>query len=446
VTYDSVSFDVHLYEVETSHHDMAAIEAHGRRLVPAFSKASQCPAGPSPSISPNGRRHEIWVFEPTLAIEQTSLPSTQPSRQISVPTATIYTPLPTGTTVSGYQRASSSGLSAGCKAGIGVGITIGILTTIALAICSQYALKPRSTRSLKGKGKKTSEVETRSKATWKAIEPGVEDAIDGSSTISTTPDPMGSLFSAESSRTSMGGFSGWSMSSRVLRKQLQIATRVFVSVIQSDQVLGPIYESGRNDPTLEPRKLRGYVFETLISYAHNLKKEAKDHLEFIASHLVLSQASDAARCVSGDYKWTHGPTEDADDSSDDEVQEQPVDERQFNDDLDAFRSFLTQSNAFATLRDKTQLFYPFQPIITVTESPETLVGEDIPQHTEGSRSGKGLIRIFNDTAMFMITNLLVSLECLEPPLETGWTRVKIECHVSQFLAYPGYWCQIDDRD
>ena len=130
---------------------MAAIEAHGRRLVPAFSKASQCPAGPSPSISPNGRRHEIWVFEPTLAIEQTSLPSTQPSRQISVPTATIYTPLPTGTTVSGYQRASSSGFSAGSKAGIGVGITIGILTTIALAVW----LVKRKRRSLSDEATET---------------------------------------------------------------------------------------------------------------------------------------------------------------------------------------------------------------------------------------------------------------------------------------------------
>lgn len=48
--------------------------------------------------------------------------------------STIYTPLSTSATVSGIQRASSSGFSAGSKAGIGVGITIGILTTIALAV------------------------------------------------------------------------------------------------------------------------------------------------------------------------------------------------------------------------------------------------------------------------------------------------------------------------
>jgi hypothetical protein len=311
------------------------------------------------------------------------------------------------------------------------------------SVGSKHASKPRSTRSLEGKGKKTSEVQTPSEATWETTKPSVEDVIDGSSTITTTPDPMGSVFSAESSMTLVKVFSRRGIS-EISRKQLQIATRVFISVIQSDQVLGPIYESGRNDPTLEPRTLHGYVFETLISYARNLRNESKDHLELIASNLVLNQASHAARCISYDYKWTHGPTEDADDSSDGEVQEQPVDERQFSNDLVTFRSFLTQSNAFSTLRDETQLFYPFQPIITVTESSETHVGEDISEHTEGGRSGKGLIRIFNDTAKFMIKNLLVSLECLEPPLETGWTRIKIECHVSQFIAYPGYWFQICD--
>ncbi|KAB2110275.1 hypothetical protein AG0111_0g1480 [Alternaria gaisen] len=446
---------------------MAAIEAHGRRLVPA----SQCPAGPSPSISPNGRRHEIWVFEPTPAIEQTSLPSTQPSRQIGLPAATIYTPLSTSATVSGNQRASYSDLSAGSKAGIGFGITIGILTTFALAgwlvkrnddfktkhamqivrqsamgshlkearkmaesrtsFSSQDASKPRSTWSLEGKGKKTSEVQTPNKATWKTTKPSVEDMIDSSSTITTTPDLMKSVFSAESSGTSIKVLSSWSMR-KTSRKQLQIATRALVSVIQSDQVLGPIYEAGRNDPTLEPDELHGYVLKTLVSYAENLKNEAKDRLELTASNLVLYLALHAARCVSGDtgddYKLPHGLMKDADDSSDDGVQEQPVDGRQFNDDLDAFRSFLTQSNAFTTLRTETQLLYPFQFITSITESSETHVGEDIQEHIEGGRSGKGLICIFNDIAMFMIRSLLISLECLEPPLETGWTRIKIKCH------------------
>ena len=301
----------------------------------------------------------------------------------------------------------------------------------------QDTAKPRSTRSMEGKGKKTSEVQTPSKATRKTTKPSVEDVTDGSSTISTTPDHMGSVFSAESSGTSMT-VSSRESTSAFSREQVQVMTRVFVSVIQSDQVLGPIYESGRNDPTLEPTKLRGYVLETLVSYARDLKNEAKDHLELTASNLVFNQAFHAARCISdetdNDYKVTHGPMKDADDSSEDEVQEQPVDERQFNDDLDAFRSFLIQSNAFAKLRTDTQLFLPFQPTISVTESSETYVREDIQKYTERGRLGRSLIRTLNDQAMFMVTNLLVSLECLEPPLETGWTRIKIECHVSQFFA------------
>ncbi|KAH6857944.1 hypothetical protein B0T12DRAFT_411657 [Alternaria alternata] len=65
--------------------------------------------------------------------------------------STIYTPLSTSATVSGIQRASSSGFSAGSKAGIGVGITIGILTTIALAVW----LVKRKRRSLSDEATET---------------------------------------------------------------------------------------------------------------------------------------------------------------------------------------------------------------------------------------------------------------------------------------------------
>ncbi|KAI5374350.1 hypothetical protein J4E82_006920 [Alternaria postmessia] len=382
--------------------------------------------------------HEIKTFEPTFPTEQTSLPSTQSSRRGKVPAASgdkqnheqnsASQEVDETIQYSKKQSASNGGLQWITGNKPDDLRTKHVMQTVRqnamgsylkgarkmaesrTSVGSQDASKPRSTRSLKGKGKKTSEVQTPSEATWETTELSVEDVIDGSSTITTTPDPIRSVFSTESSMTLIKVFSRRGIS-EISRKQLQIATRVFVSVIQSDQVLGPIYESGRNDPTLEPKILRGYVFETLISYARNLRNEAKDHLEVIASNLVLDQVSHAARCISDDYKWTHGLTEDADDSSDDEVQGQSVDERQFNDDLDAFRSFLTQSNAFATLRTETQSSYLFRPTVSVTESSETYVGEDI-----------------QDTAMFMVTNLLVSLECLEPPLQTGWTRIKIECH------------------
>jgi hypothetical protein len=417
--------------------------------------------------------HETKTFEPTFPTEQTSLPFTQASRRDKVPAASgdkqnyeqssapqeFDEPIQyskkqsasnggfqwiTGNRPDGFktkhvmqkvrQTAMGSYLKGARK-----------MAESRTSVGSQDAPKPRSTQSLKGKRKKTSEIETPSKAIWKKTEPSVEDLIDGSSTISTTSDPMESVFSAESSGTSMTVSFRESLSG-LSRELVEAVTRVFVSVIQSDQVLGPIYESGRNDPAILPRELRRDIYPTLLAYAQDLENEAKNPLEYVASSIVRTGAGHAARCVSGDYKFTHGPTKDADDSSDGEVQEQSVVERQFNDDVDAFRSFLIQSNAFATLRTETQLLYPFQPTMTVTESFETYVGEDIPEHTEGGRSGKGLIRTFNDTAMFMIINLLVSLECLDPPLATGWTRIKIECHVSQSLTYPGYWCQIYDRD
>ncbi|CAI9637395.1 unnamed protein product [Alternaria burnsii] len=399
--------------------------------------------------------HEIKTSEPTFPTEQTSLPSTQPSRRGKVPAASgdkqdyeqSSTPQEFDEPIrySKVQSASNGGFQwiTGNKPGDFK--TKRVMQTVRqtamrsylkdarnmaesrTSIGSQDALERRSFQSLKGEGKRTSEVQTPSKVIWKTAKPSVEDVIDGSSTVSTTSDPMESVFSAESSGTSMT-VSSRKSTSRFSREQVHVMTRVFVSVIQSDQVLGPIYESARNDPTVGSGWLRGYICGTLKLYADNLENEAKDRLEHTASKLVHFRASHVAQCVSSDNRFTHGTMKDSNDSSDDEVQEQPIDERQFNDDLDAFRSFLTQSNAFAILRDQTQSLYSFQPITSVTKSSKTHVRKDTQEHTESGRSEKGLVRMFNDTAIFMMTNLLVSLECLEPPLETGWTRIKIECH------------------
>ncbi|CAN9081295.1 unnamed protein product [Alternaria alternata] len=398
--------------------------------------------------------HEIKTSEPTFPTEQTSLPSTQPSRRGKVPAASVdkqdyeqsSTPQEFDEPTQYYKKQSASNgsfqwitgnkpddfeskhaMQAARQTAMGSYLKAARkMAESRTSVGSQDASKPRSTQSLKGKRKKMSEVQTPSKAIWKTTKPSVEDLIDGSSTISTTSDPMESVFSAESPETSMTvSFREYTI---VLSRDLvEAVARVFVSVIQSDQVLGPIYESGRNDPAVLPRELRRDIYPTLLAYAQNLENEAKNRLEYIASSIVRTGAGHAARCVSGDYKLTHGPTKDTDDSSD-EVQEQPVDERQSDDDLDAFRLFLIQSNAFATLRTETQLLYPFQPTIPVTGGSETYVGEDIQKYTKSSKLGRSLLRTFDDAVMFMVTNLLISLECLEPPLETGWTRIKIKCH------------------
>jgi len=251
---------------------------------------------------------------------------------------------------------------------------------------------------------------------------------DDSSVASTSLD---SVFSTNSSTNSTGtSNTALSKESGFSVEQIETATRAFVSLVQSDQVLRPLYENARNDPSSGASRLQIYVRATLKEYAENLRKEAKDHLEFSASQLVRSKAGHAARCVANDSNSVQQSTKDVEESSDDEAQERPIDERQFNDDLDTFRSFLTQSKAFAKLRDQTKNIFSPQPD---PPAADTNVQEDVQSHPEIGTLGARLMCLSKETTMTMMANLLMSMGFLERPSKTGCTRIIVDCHVSRHL-------------
>jgi hypothetical protein len=180
------------------------------------------------------------------------------------------------------------------------------------------------------------------------------------STVSAISESMDSVFSAESLETSATAFSrdsGFSV------EQIQSATRVFVSILQEDGVLMPLYKPARENSRIGPKRLRRYICEAVKIYAENLKEEANDHLEFAASRLVHAKARYAARCIaSGEesYKYSQDSVNDrnratrnSEDSSEEETAERPVEEAEFRD-LKAFRLFLTESDAYMILQAQIQ--------------------------------------------------------------------------------------------
>jgi hypothetical protein len=234
------------------------------------------------------------------------------------------------------------------------------------------------------------------------------------------------VFSENSAGTSATGLStknaiGFS------HEQVQTATREFISVIRSDQVLKPLYETARNDPRIEPTRLRRVVRETLRIYAEDLKGEANDHLELSASQLVRIKAGRAARCICNDEHPEHQPARDIDDNSDEETQERVVDEREFDDPV-SFRSFLTQSKAFVKLRVQTELYLIIKSPISGSNDEI----EEAAKHRPGIGTlAKRLSHFLEGVADFIMISLPESLQCLDTPTEAGWTRIKVECHVSR---------------
>ncbi|KAI4925250.1 hypothetical protein J4E85_007127 [Alternaria conjuncta] len=153
--------------------------------------------------------------------------------------------------------------------------------------------------------------------------------------------------------------------SRSTVEQIQRATCIFVSILQEDQLLIPLYESVRNDPIIGPNKLRRYIRHYLEVFGEQLNKEAKDPIQFAACRLVEAKTRYAAQhLASGTVMNIQSPElgyqrdeaeEDSTDSSEEETG-QRSDKIPELGDLKAFYLFLGNSNAYATLQANIHAF------------------------------------------------------------------------------------------
>ncbi|KAF2856968.1 hypothetical protein T440DRAFT_512952 [Plenodomus tracheiphilus IPT5] len=141
-----------------------------------------------------------------------------------------------------------------------------------------------------------------------------------------------SIFSSNSmtsSATELSRSSGYSAS------QIATASRELVSIFLHDRLLSELYNSAIHNPGIGQERLRRNLRRLLKIYARQLKEEASDALETLASQPVLLKAGALAQAIvdrfgSGDRQQSlHAE----DDSSGDEQNEnaRPLDENAFHD-------------------------------------------------------------------------------------------------------------------
>jgi hypothetical protein len=166
-----------------------------------------------------------------------------------------------------------------------------------------------------------------------------------------------------------------------------------------------------------------------------LQEEAKDELQRLAARLVLWKASYVARSVIDFFEINPAlelaaPETLADSSGDedvdrdgtvDDVWDDPVDEDMIED-LCAFGVFLATGNAFQDFRQRLQAFT--QPKIYAGETS----GELVPLEEQGQEApaiDAGLEQSYVN--LKPLSDLLVTLGWLEPPLNAGRPRLRWHC-------------------
>jgi hypothetical protein len=248
-----------------------------------------------------------------------------------------------------------------------------------------------------------------------------------------------------------------SQDNRFSAAQILSATRVFVSILEEDEVLAPLYRSARNNPFIGPKVLRRTLRGLIQRFANDLEGEATDHLGFSASKLVRAKAHHAARYIASkentQQPWQSPANQQSsgtttpDDSSDDEVQNRLVVEKEF-DDLHTLRLYLTESGALKSLREKVRAFcFPESILLPAIEA--------VPRINSAVVPGKSRTRIWQDEAIRLIDSILLGSDAtlmvtmtaflildavflltdsvfiaaryLETPLERGWSRIRGKC-------------------
>ena len=155
-------------------------------------------------------------------------------------------------------------------------------------------------------------------------------------------------------------------------EQIEIATREVLSILQSDEVLVPLYITAVRSAFIGPHRFVRNFRRLLKLYSEHLKEDARDSLDYLAARLVAfkaryladsilekfgndsnSQSLSPGRFARFDVDAEGEPevNEDKSDGEDDLVSYEGIVE-----DLAKVRDFLTASDAFRTLRIQLQEF------------------------------------------------------------------------------------------
>jgi hypothetical protein len=197
----------------------------------------------------------------------------------------------------------------------------------------------------------------------------LDDDDDNNSVLSRV-DSIPSVFSMKSATTSVTGVSsvnGYSSN------KIAAVSKELSSIFSENEVMLPLYEIALTSPAIGPDRLQRNLRRLFKSYSEHLKDEAADQFEYLAAQLVAMRSRGLSKSIVEKLRSDPVPLRTTDhghdsDSSDDEAPAGPVDEQAWAD-LDSFRKFLVESEAFETLQAQLLAF-------GLQESPEPRMIED----------------------------------------------------------------------
>ncbi|KAF3035625.1 hypothetical protein E8E11_004888 [Didymella keratinophila] len=279
-----------------------------------------------------------------------------------------------------------------------------------------------------------------------------DDELDKISVISRA-DSIWSVASLATTATVVSAASGYSVA------QIDCATKELLHIFLEDKGLVPLYLTAIQRANIGAQRLQRNVRRLLKGFAPTLQSEASQELEVLAARLVALKAAYVARSIVERYEVNllldlppkhnqpHDLYRDEDDSDQDqETEEGTLDEvvdEDLIEDLFAFRKFLVEGEAFATLRRKLESFvlpkqvenqgYPLAKTPLQLDEQASRISVDRRTHMESDLLGTHTYRKILGRGRETLATLPVAVGILEPPLNFGWVRLRWQCRCGESL-------------
>jgi hypothetical protein len=275
------------------------------------------------------------------------------------------------------------------------------------------------------------------------IDQNQDDMSDGRSVNS----DVESIFSAGFAQSVTSGLSAASGFSTM---QIETATKELLHVFLEDQALASFYTAAIEHPGIGPTRLQRNIERLLKAFARDLRSEAEQELEKLASRLVSAKCSYVAQAIIDRYEvrpsldlalvsWLPPITHQREDSSDEDEEEadegrtdEPVDE-DLIEDLFAFRRILAGDEAFAKFRRRLEAFVSPKSMEVKTDltTDELSLHKGVIPSSEhaipgGQVEGEARPAVWKRIRS-MTAHLLSAAGLLEPPLDCGWVRLRWQC-------------------
>jgi hypothetical protein len=223
-----------------------------------------------------------------------------------------------------------------------------------------------------------------------------------------------SIFSTESRASLTSAATEWSKNTGYTTTDMEIATSNLLSMLEEDEVLVPFYKAAIQSASIGPQRFENKFRRLLRSYSANLKEEAHDSLEHLASRLVVFKARFLSKSIVDKYmgpisKTIETKSEHQEDASDEENEDDASYESVFED-LTKVREFWHESNAFEILcKDLGKFVAKSDVTMKVPSPPSVAESSVITPMAQNDRLGHhGIADVFSSLYnVFLLTGIMI---------------------------------------